>query len=203
MSPCPMFPLGSVVVPTQRVPLQLFEPRYLALIEDVLAGDRRFGTCLIERGSEVGGGDSRLPVGTMVEVVDARRVPDGRWLVEGVGVERVRVGAWMPDDPYPRADVEPHPDPQPGPAEVALVDEVREQLCETVGQLVEERGGQVPDGWLSELVDDPTLASFQLVDNAPFGPFDRYRLLAADTLGLRLALLSELLAEIGARRDGG
>lgn len=192
----PMFPLGLVVVPTQRIPLQLFEPRYLTLIDDVLAGDRVFGSVLIERGSEVGGGDQRLPIGTMVTVAAARRAAEDRWLVEGLGIERIRIIEWLPDEPYPRAEVEPYPDPDPGPAEVALLDGVRSRLRDVVASLVESTGGRVPDGWLADLADDPTLASFQLVDNAPFGPFDRYQLLAADTVGLRLALLDELLADV-------
>jgi uncharacterized protein len=38
----------------------VFEPRYQALLDLVLAGDRRFGIVLIERGFEVGGGDHRF-----------------------------------------------------------------------------------------------------------------------------------------------
>ncbi len=59
----PMFPLGTVVFPYTAVPLRVFEPRYQHLLDDVLGGDRSFGSVLIERGSEVGGGDARFEVG--------------------------------------------------------------------------------------------------------------------------------------------
>src|ERR1700733_4312413 len=53
-----MFPLGMVVFPHQTVGLCVFEPRYHRLLADV-ESEHRFGTCLIERGSDVGGGDER------------------------------------------------------------------------------------------------------------------------------------------------
>lgn len=56
----PMFPLGSVLLPGSPLPLQVFEPRYRAMLDDCLAGDQRFGVVLIERGFEVGGGEQRL-----------------------------------------------------------------------------------------------------------------------------------------------
>ncbi len=55
----PMFPLSAVLFPYASMPLHVFEPRYRALMRDCLAGDPRFGVVLIERGSEVGGGDQR------------------------------------------------------------------------------------------------------------------------------------------------
>src|SRR5207248_351228 len=59
-----MFPLGNVLFPHAQLPLHVFEPRYRALAETCLAGDGEFSVVLIERGSEVGGGDTRFSVGT-------------------------------------------------------------------------------------------------------------------------------------------
>lgn len=196
MSAQAMFPLGTVVVPTQTVPLQLFEPRYVALIEHVMDTDRLFGTCLIERGSEVGGGDQRLDVGTLVRVDDARPTGDGRWLVKATGVTRLRVQRWLVDDPYPAAEIELAADPTPGSAEAAMIDGVRDSLRAVVGDLAERQGQRVPTEWLSELPASAVDASYVLVDNSPFGPLDRYRLLAAETVGLRLALLDQLISEL-------
>ena len=47
----PMFPLGTVLVPSAGLPLHVFEPRYRAMVHDCLAGEREFGVVLIERGS--------------------------------------------------------------------------------------------------------------------------------------------------------
>ena len=101
-----MFPLGVVLVPGELLPLHVFEERYRELMSDVLGDDGEFGVVLIERGSEVGGGDTRSRVGTMVRVVQAEELPDGRWAVVAVGDRRIRVKEWLSDDPYPRAVVE-------------------------------------------------------------------------------------------------
>ena len=87
----PMFPLGSVLVPGMILPLHVFEPRYRALVRDCTAGDGEFGVVLIERGSEVGGGDARTDVGTMARIVQADELPDGRFAVGAVGMRRIRV----------------------------------------------------------------------------------------------------------------
>ena len=64
----PMFPLGTVLFPSGVLPLRIFEPRYRKMLEDLLLGSREFGVVLIERGSEVGGGEVRSGIGTMARV---------------------------------------------------------------------------------------------------------------------------------------
>ena len=61
---------------------------------------------LIERGQEVGGGDVRFGMGTVARIVQTAELPDGRWLLDAVGTERIHVTEWLPDDPYPLAMVE-------------------------------------------------------------------------------------------------
>ena len=90
-----MFPLGTVLFPHAVLPLHLFEERYRALAEACLRGDGRFGVVLIERGFEVGGGDTRFGVGTVARIVEAARTPDGRFLLATVGTERLRVRSWL------------------------------------------------------------------------------------------------------------
>src|ERR1019366_10529845 len=101
MTPLPMFPLGTVLFPHAVLPLHIFEPRYQALTEHCLAADSTFGVVLIERGSEVGGGDQRFTVGTRTRIVHAEHLDDGRWVLVTVGETRLRVKRWLPDDPYP------------------------------------------------------------------------------------------------------
>jgi hypothetical protein len=121
----PMFPLGAVLVPSAGLPLHVFEPRYRALVRDCLAGDHEFGVVLIERGSEVGGEDVRTLVGTVARIVQSRELPDGRWAIAAVGVRRVRVMAWLPDAPYPLAEVADWPDPEPSPTHADALTEWR------------------------------------------------------------------------------
>jgi uncharacterized protein len=192
-----MFPLGTVVVPGMLVPLHVFEERYRRLVADCLAGDPTFGIVLIERGSEVGGGDVRTDVGTAVRIVRADALADGRYALAAVGLRRLRVEAWLDDDPYPRAEVSDWPDDDEGdvgppggdgpPAEVTA-------LLRRAAALRAELGEPAPPLDV-ELADDPGLASYQAVALAPLGPTDRQALLATPSAGARFAQLQDLLAE--------
>lgn len=188
-----MFPLGTVLFPTLVLPLHVFEPRYRALVHDVLAGGREFGVCLIERGAEVGGGDIRSHWGTVAEVQQAAELPDGRWALVTVGTRRVRIDAWLADDPYPRAEVRDDPDPAPLPEELTELDEVVAALRRILAKQAEL--GEAPAPATVELADDPVMASHQVAALAPLGPLDQHALLGAPTVGLRLARLTTLLAE--------
>src|SRR5262245_13277872 len=113
MAVMPMFPLGVALLPGGVLPLHVFEPRYRQMVHDILSDDvdaPEFGVVMIERGREVGGGDVRTRVGTIARVVDIRALADGRYAMVAVGERRLRVNAWLPDDPYPLADVDAWPD---------------------------------------------------------------------------------------------
>jgi uncharacterized protein len=191
MSSLAMFPLGTVLVPHAVLPLHVFEPRYQALMRDCLAGDHQFGVVLIERGSEVGGNDVRFGVGTVARIDEAAHLPDGRWLLVAHGVHRVRVDGWLPDDPYPRADVsalDDRPwDPADAPALERAVAEVRTALA-----YASELGEPVAPATF-ELAADPAMATWQLVSIAPLGPVDKQRLLEFEGHGPRLAALAGLV----------
>ena len=216
----PMFPLGSVLVPGMILPLHVFEARYRALVRDCVDGDGEFGVVLIERGSEVGGGDTRSAVGTMARIVQVDELPDGRFAVGAVGMRRIRVTAWLADEPYPRADVVDWPDDDdggsPGPAPAtggpgserdlgALVDEVA-GLLRRAAALQVELGEPAPPLDVT-LADDPLVAGYQATALAPLGPFDKQALLVAPSVRSRLEVLHRLLGDLNeltqARLAGG
>lgn len=188
-----MFPLGSVLFPSLVLPLHVFEPRYRALVHDILDGDREFGVCLIDRGSEVGGDDHRLGVGTVAMVHEAAELPDGRWALLTVGTRRIRVDRWLEDDPYPRAEVRDHPDPVPAIEELELLPEVVGLLRATLAKAAELGDTATPA--TTPLSDDPVLASHQASALAPISTIDQYGLLVAESVGVRLAALHQLLGE--------
>jgi len=187
-----MFPLGSVLFPHAVLPLHVFEPRYRLLTERCLADDGQFGVVLIERGSEVGGGDVRFDVGTIAQIVQAGRFDDGRYALVAVGTERVRVTSWLDDDPYPRAAIETLGD-EAGGADRAQVEEVA-RLLERVLALGTELGVPRPPTD-APLDGDPVQASFQAAARAPIGPLDAQALLELGDASTRLARLDELLTE--------
>jgi uncharacterized protein len=191
MAPLPMFPLGTVLFPSAVLPLHVFEPRYRAMVRDCLAGERELGVVLIERGSEVGGGDVRSDVGTVAHIVRADELPDGRWALVTVGARRLRVERWLPDDPYPVAEVVDWPDPAPGSDHAARAEGAVARLRHVLG-LAAEAGDPAASATV-ELSDDPVLAVLQAAALAPLGPLDRQRLLAAPTPDDRVDLLQGLL----------
>ncbi len=191
----PMFPLGTVLLPSAVLPLHIFEPRYRQLVADCLAGGREFGVVLIERGSEVGGGDVRTDIGTVAQFVAASELPDGRWYLVTVGTRRVRAVRWLDDDPYPRAEVEEYADPPEadsldGARYAALLARTRRVLG-----LATELGVAAAEV-TTDFADDPALGTFQVAASVPIGPLDRQRLLATLGSAARAELLETQLAEI-------
>ena len=103
----PMFPLGTAHLPGDVVALRVFEPRYVAMVKDLLAAERmQFGSVLITAGSEVGGGERRAGHGVLVEVRDCVVTAEGGYGLMGAATDVIAVVEWLPDSPYPRAVVE-------------------------------------------------------------------------------------------------
>jgi Lon protease-like protein len=191
----PMFPLGSVLLPGMGLPLHLFEPRYRVMMHDLeQSNSQEFGVVLIERGSEVGGGDTRGQVGCRAVIAQAEEQADGSWVLIAVGTERIKVLAWLPDDPYPRASVVAWPDDRTDQQLDQALIEGAERLARRVAALAVEMGAQ---GLLadSQLSADPSSRVYELATMAPLGALDRSRLLCAPDLPTRFELLIEMLEE--------
>ena len=188
----PMFPLGTVIFPFTLVPLRVFEPRYQALVDRCLAGDRSFGSVLIERGSEVGGGDQRFAVGTRLRLTEVSDLGDGHRLIHVAGIGRLRVVRWIPDDPYPLAVVEELPDDRHS-LDVDNLGRASSAL-RTFLALASELGVDVA-GIKTDFSDDRVAASYQLSALTPVTPLDAYRLLSAPGPAARLDMAEEFLDE--------
>jgi Lon protease-like protein len=204
----PMFPLGTVLFPNAALPLHLFEERYRLLAETCLRGDGRFGVVLIERGFEVGGGDTRFAVGTVARIVEAARTPDGRFLLATVGTERLRIRKWLDDDPFPRAEVDLLEEPRVrDPARAAELLASVQRLLTRVLAMSAELGDHAAPVGAADLDDDPVRASYQAAAIAPVGPLDAQQLLEVDDPVARLAGLETMLTDaaeiLGLRLAGG
>ena len=193
--PLPMFPLGTVLFPHAVLPLHIFEERYRALVETCLRGDGRFGVVLIERGYEVGGGDSRFDVGTVARIVEAARTPDGRYLLATIGTDRLRIKKWLDDDPFPRAEVDMIGEPKRVADGAAARRSDVQRLLGRVLAMSAELGEPAAPVDSAQLDDDPVRASFEAAAVAPIGPLDAQRLLELDDPGARLDRLESLLAD--------
>lgn len=195
--PLPIFPLGTVALPWTGVPLHVFEERYRRLMDDLTDGTvnpPEFGIVLIERGSEVGGGDQRSRVGTVVKSVAQKRLPDGRWFVLAAGTRRFRVHEWLPDAPYPCAHVEDLPEETWNPKDGQLVEEAARQIRHALALAV-ELGASSTDLEF-DLSDDAVAAVWQLCGLAPLGAFDRQALLESPNPTARLERLTLMAKDI-------
>lgn len=86
----PLFPLNSVVCPGGRIPLQLFEPRYLRMLADCMKASTGFVIVLIREGSEVG--ESKFyHTGTRVKIVDFQQLENGLLGVTVEGESKVHI----------------------------------------------------------------------------------------------------------------
>ncbi|MBM35938.1 MAG: peptidase S16 [Acidimicrobiaceae bacterium] len=187
----PMFPLGTVLLPGSVLPLHIFEDRYRQLAEFCTANNSNFGVVLIERGHEVGGGDTRSTVGCSATIVNHERFPDGRWALVVLGTTRLRIEEWLADAPYPRARTTELPE-EMGGATMQRALQVLEKL-ETFVQQAQQMGYQVAsvDGDAVVAGLNVTELSYRIAELTPVGPFDKQTLLMASTVATRIDLIEE------------
>ena len=129
----PLFPLRLVALPSELVPLHIFEDRYKALVERCLEEPTEFGIVCADED-----GDGYRETGCACEIAEVlERFPDGRVNLVARGTRPIRVVAGQDDLPYPAGAVvfldddaaEPEPD---------LLAEVHEAYAELVRQATDK-----------------------------------------------------------------
>ena len=172
-----LFPLGIVLLPTEQVPLHIFEERYKELIAECLADEEEFGLVYADS-------DGVREIGTRAEVIEVlARLEDGRMNVVVEGRERFRLLELTEGRSFHTGAVEPFVDEEdpadPEAATRAL--ELFERLRELTGSEVE-----VPAG------DSPQL-SYELAAQVELAPDAKQDLLESRSEQERLELVAELL----------
>jgi len=173
-----LFPLPIVLVPTERVPLHVFEPRYKELIGECLERDADFGIVLPKEGGEA------HDVGTRAAVADVLRVlPDGRMHVIVEGGARFRVIELHRDRSFLSAGTDEivDEDDPPRAADVERVHDLFVRLQRTVGS-----PAAAPDR-TSRLLD------FEIAARVDFGTDEKQELIEIVSPRIRYARLAELL----------
>lgn len=197
-----MFPLQVAMLPGEELPLRIFEPRYSAMVSDCLAmDDPSFGVVLIAAGREVGGGDTRSDVGALARIAECADFGDGRYRLRCTMGERIRVLEWQPDNPYPRAAIEPWPD-QPGESvDIDAIREVEDRMVALFERIAASRGAEVNARDIVAGADasgDVGMWLYALTSRLPMGQADRYAVLAAPTPAERLAALRDAVETVTA-----
>lgn len=196
-----VFPLAGVVLfPHWHLPLNIFEPRYLNMVDDAMAGNRLIGMV------QATGGDRQKPdlagVGCAGRITAYSETDDGRYLITLTGIARFRVAEEL-DVRTPYRQVRPDwasfaddlkPDSADGlPAREALIDALRDYVSTH----------DMKADW--EAVDvAPVDALVQaLAAGSPFSVMEKQALLEAPTLQDRAAMLITLLKMDSAGPEGG
>ncbi len=102
----PIFPLGTVLFPGGTLPLRIFEERYKLMIGRCIEERLPFGVVLIKAGVEVGGAAIPYDVGTTARIARVEQLPQGRYNLLTVGVERFQILETDTSQPYLQARVE-------------------------------------------------------------------------------------------------
>lgn len=197
----PMFPLEVTMLPGEELPLRIFEPRYVAMVQDCLAmTEPVFGVVLIEAGREVGGGDRRSSVGALARIVDYADLGVDRFRLRCLMGERIRVREWLDDAPYPRADVEVWEDEAGGAVDSAAVFDVEDRVVALYERIAAARGSDFGgrSAVLGPEESDVVKRLYGLAARVPMGQADKYAVLAAPTVSARLAALSEAVDTVTA-----
>ena len=172
-----LFPLGTVLLPTERIPLHIFEQRYQELIGECLDLDTHFGLVFADD-------DGMREIGTRAFVVDVLdRFDDGRLNIAVEGHERFRIVAETSGRSFLTAEVEPV-----GDEEVVSERSVRERALERFRKL-----GRVVESDVDEPDADSGVLSFELAARVDFGPERKQELLELRSEPVRLGIVSDLL----------
>ena len=204
----PVFPLtGALLLPRGTLPLNIFEPRYLAMVRDAMAAtgaaNRMIG--IIQPRSR-GEPPSLYDVGCIGRIGDYRETDDGRVLIALTGITRFRIAAELDRttlyrqvmaDYHDFADDREEPDPLTAAARAGLEDVLRAYL---------DAQGLSADWEAVQGADDEALVT-TLSGVCPFDPAEKQALLEAEDLPERAATLTALMAFAqglgGGKPDGG
>lgn len=194
----PIFPLpDAVLFPGVFLPLHIFEPRYRAMVTDVLDGDRVIGMTLLRPGWEPDyeGRPPIFPVGCAGLVTHAERLADGRFDIVLKGLSRFRVVDEEAGRPYRVARVEALAE---AVADREALAAGRRRLEALLAPILPSRGCRVP----ATLGDDEVVNGLsQCLD---LEPIERQALLECAGALARCRLLAQILEmKVVARRPAG
>ena len=205
----PVFPLrGCILLPRAGLPLNIFEPRYLQMFDDVISGSRLVaivqpGRTLMaanDDGDDDDDGEPESPQGSTIairgtgcigRITAFQELDDGRLIVSLTGVARCRFGdELVSDKPYRtfRISTEGFADDlMAGKGEQQVP---REQLLETLKRFLDARNLKADWASIGRSGNEALVNSLSVM--SPYGPEEKQALLEADTLKARADMLIAL-----------
>ena len=196
----PLFPLtGALLLPGGQLPLNIFEPRYLRLVDDALAGDRMIG--MIQPREEGGGAPPLYGVGCAGRLTGFNETDDGRYLINLGGVKRFRLEEEIDAlTPYRMARVDFSPFEADGAADATseLVDRTR--LEEAMQRYLSSEGLKTDWDAVGEAPTEALVVSLAM--GCPFAPNEKQALLEAPDAAARADCLIALMEMADGSDDG-
>lgn len=194
----PVFPLdGALLLPRGQLPLNIFEPRYLNMVDDAMAGDRVIGMLQTNGGQKARPG--LAPIGCAGRITSFAETSDGRYLITLTGAARFRVLSELPaQSPYRqvRADFAPFEEDLSAAQEDPDFD--REQFLDALKAYLTCHSLDVDWDTAQVAPEEALINSLSMA--LPFDASEKQALLEASDLTARRATLTCLL-EIDAAED--
>lgn len=196
----PVFPLpGVVLLPEQRLPLHIFEPRYRALVRDALEGHAHLVVALLTASPDAPAPEFARTA-TLGKIIAHQKLPDGRFNILVEGQVRVSLDELPVSTPYRRARATLLGDPLTDGAEVRPA--LRAALLSVATQVVRAARAKQPRFDFDAPTELPSARlALRLVDRFVTTAAWRQRVLEADGPSNRVSFATEALAEVLA--EGG
>jgi Lon protease-like protein len=181
----PLFPLGLVALPSELIPLHIFEERYKTMITRCLDEESEFGIVWMAD-------DGLRPIGCACEIAEVlERLPDGRINLVARGTRPFRIDARQDELPYPAGAVEFLDDREEEPDEVAAG-----RAHEAYAALVLHATDQTPDP-----DDIAEMTAYEMAATVEFGLEAKQGLLDLRSETARLKLVARLFRAAMKRLD--
>lgn len=189
----PVFPLaGALLLPRGRLPLHIFEPRYLAMVEEAIRTPERIIAMIQPREARDDGTGPLLPIGCAGRITQFSETGDGRYLITLTGISRFRLlDEQTGFQPWRRARVDwaDFARDRVGPENDPGLD--RGRFIPLLRRFFEARALQTEWAALAEAEDELLINALSML--CPFGPGDKQALLEAPNLSDRREALMALI----------
>jgi hypothetical protein len=188
----PVFPLPNVVLfPGAYVPLHVFEPRYREMVADAMAGSQCIGLALLKDGWEEQyyGNPPVYDIGCVGRMVNVKPLPDGRYDLLLLGLERYEIREQLYERRYRQARI----GVRCTSAADGLDAPLRAELHRRLGEHLEQVDDEAPWRELLRLEIPDDILVNNLSMSLDLTPVERQFLLEADTIVQRARRLSDLI----------
>jgi Lon protease-like protein len=188
----PVFPLdGALLLPAGALPLQIFEPRYLNMVDDALSGERIIGMVQTRRG-----GERHRPrlarVGCCGRITSYSETGDGRYIITLTGVCRYEVAdELVVTTPYRQVQASYERFAHDLEAEEAAIEFERPPFLAVLRRYLDQRGLGIEWDAVNTAPAGALVNSLAMA--LPFDPAEKQALLEAPRLEERRAALTALL----------